>query len=111
MPEAPPLATEHLTRVVDGQTLVADVSIEVRAEEVFVVFGPSGSGKSSLLRLLNRLDEPTGGTVYRRHRLPHDRPAHAPAARRVGAAAAHAHRGHGGGERGVGPDAAGRAGG
>ncbi|CBH25595.1 putative ABC transport system ATP-binding protein [Salinibacter ruber] len=64
MPEAPPLATEHLTRVVDGQTLVADVSIEVRAEEVFVVFGPSGSGKSSLLRLLNRLDEPTGGTVY-----------------------------------------------
>jgi putative ABC transport system ATP-binding protein len=64
MPEAPPLATEHLTRIVDGETLVADVSIEVRAEEVFVVFGPSGSGKSSLLRLLNRLDEPTGGTVY-----------------------------------------------
>ena len=64
MPEAPPLATEHLTRVVDGETLVADVSIEVRAEEVFVVFGPSGSGKTSLLRLLNRLDEPTGGTVY-----------------------------------------------
>ena len=64
MPEAPPLATEHLTRVVDGQTLVADVSSEGRAEEVFVVFGPSGSGKSSLLRLLNRLDEPTGGTVY-----------------------------------------------
>ncbi len=64
MPEVPPLATEHLTRVVDGETLVADVSIEVRAEEVFVVFGPSGSGKSSLLRLLNRLDEPTSGTVY-----------------------------------------------
>ncbi|MCS3639419.1 ABC transporter ATP-binding protein [Salinibacter ruber] len=64
MSEVPPLATEHLTRVVDGETLVADVSIEVRAEEVFVVFGPSGSGKSSLLRLLNRLDEPTGGTVY-----------------------------------------------
>jgi ABC-type methionine transport system ATPase subunit len=27
------------------------------------VVGPSGSGKSSFLRLLNRLDEPTGGTV------------------------------------------------
>lgn len=64
MSEAPPLATEHLTRVVDGEALVEDVSIEVRAEEVFVVFGPSGSGKTSLLRLLNRLDEPTRGTVY-----------------------------------------------
>jgi len=28
------------------------------------VVGPSGSGKSSFLRLLNRLDEPTSGTVY-----------------------------------------------
>ena len=64
MSDRPLLATRNLTRVVDGTTLVSDVSIEVRAEEVFVVFGPSGSGKTSLLRLLNRLDEPTGGTVY-----------------------------------------------
>jgi len=64
MSDAPPLATEHLTRVVDGTTLVENVTIEVQAEEVFVVFGPSGSGKTSLLRLLNRLDEPTDGTVY-----------------------------------------------
>ena len=63
MPRPPLLATRDLTRVVDGQALVADVSIEVQAEEVFVVFGPSGSGKTSLLRLLNRLDEPTRGTV------------------------------------------------
>ena len=64
MPDAPPLATRNLTRVVDGQTLIADVTIEARAEEVFVVFGASGSGKTSLLRLLNRLDEPTSGTVF-----------------------------------------------
>ena len=63
MSDHPLLATRNLTRVVDGTTLVSDVSIEVRAEEVFVVFGPSGSGKTSLLRLLNRLDEPTAGTV------------------------------------------------
>lgn len=64
MTAAPLLATEALTRVVNGKTLVDNVSIDVRAEEVFVVFGPSGSGKTSLLRLLNRLDEPTAGTVY-----------------------------------------------
>ncbi|PSQ75635.1 MAG: choline transporter [Bacteroidetes bacterium QH_6_63_17] len=63
MPDAPPLATRDLTRVVNGQTLVEDITMEVRAEEVFVVFGPSGSGKTSLVRLLNRLDEPTRGTV------------------------------------------------
>ncbi|PQJ34831.1 choline transporter [Salinibacter sp. 10B] len=64
MSDAPaPLATQNLTRVVDGTALVRDVNIEVEAGDVFVVFGPSGAGKSSLLRLLNRLDEPTAGTV------------------------------------------------
>ncbi len=32
--------------------------------EVLAIVGPSGAGKSSFLRLINRLDEPTGGTVY-----------------------------------------------
>jgi len=39
------------------------VTVDVRAGEVLVVVGPSGAGKSSFLRLLNRLDEPTEGTV------------------------------------------------
>jgi putative ABC transport system ATP-binding protein len=43
---------------------VNDVSVEARQGEVLAIFGPSGSGKSSFLRLLNRLDEPTGGTVF-----------------------------------------------
>ncbi len=65
MPDAPPpLAAEHLTRVVDGTPLVDDLSFTVEHGDVFVVFGPSGAGKSTLLRLLNRLDEPTRGTVY-----------------------------------------------
>jgi putative ABC transport system ATP-binding protein len=44
-------------------SIVGDVTVDVRAGEVLVVVGPSGAGKSSFLRLLNRLDEPTGGTV------------------------------------------------
>ena len=58
------LTTEHLTRSVGGLKLVDDISVQVRAGEVLAVVGPSGAGKSSFLRLLNRLDEPTAGTVF-----------------------------------------------
>ena len=58
------LRTEHLGRVVNDKVLVEDATFEVRTGEVLAIVGPSGSGKSSLLRLLNRLDEPTSGTVY-----------------------------------------------
>jgi putative ABC transport system ATP-binding protein len=49
---------------VGDKTLVADATFEVRSGEVVAVVGASGAGKSSLLRLLNRLDEPTSGTVF-----------------------------------------------
>jgi putative ABC transport system ATP-binding protein len=60
----PLLRTEHLTRTVDGRAIVDDISVSLNPAEVLAVVGPSGSGKSSFLRLLNRLDEPTAGTVY-----------------------------------------------
>jgi len=58
------LATEHLSRLAGAVTLVNDISVEFRRRELVAVVGPSGSGKSSFLRLLNRLDEPSSGTVY-----------------------------------------------
>ena len=58
------LTTVHLTREVGSLKIVDDISVEVRPGEVLAIVGPSGSGKSSLLRLLNRLDEPTSGTVF-----------------------------------------------
>lgn len=47
-----------------GQTVLHGVSMTVQAGEVFMLVGPSGSGKSSLLRCLNRLEEPAPGTVF-----------------------------------------------
>jgi putative ABC transport system ATP-binding protein len=52
-----------LTREVNGKRLVDDVSLGVKRGSVVAIVGPSGAGKSSFLRLLNRLDEPTHGTV------------------------------------------------
>ncbi len=39
------------------------INTEIKKGEVVVVIGPSGSGKSTFLRCLNRLEEPTGGTI------------------------------------------------
>jgi len=58
------LRTEKLGRNVPGKVLITDATFEVRTGEILAIVGPSGSGKSSLLRLLNRLDEPTEGNVY-----------------------------------------------
>ncbi len=42
---------------------VHSANFEVEEGEIFVVMGLSGSGKSTLIRCVNRLVEPTGGTV------------------------------------------------
>jgi glycine betaine/proline transport system ATP-binding protein len=48
--------TEHVIAV-------KDVSFEVHENETFVIMGLSGSGKSTLVRCINRLMEPTKGTI------------------------------------------------
>ncbi|MFM1654107.1 glycine betaine/L-proline ABC transporter ATP-binding protein [Brevibacillus sp. B_LB10_24] len=42
---------------------VNNVSFEVKTGEIFVIMGLSGSGKSTIIRLLNRLIEPTAGKI------------------------------------------------
>jgi glycine betaine/proline transport system ATP-binding protein len=42
---------------------INDASFEIREREIFVIMGLSGSGKSTVIRCLNRLIEPTAGSV------------------------------------------------
>ncbi|MDD3311167.1 glycine betaine/L-proline ABC transporter ATP-binding protein ProV [Pseudodesulfovibrio sp.] len=47
-----------------GMTVgVNNASFEIRSGEIFVIMGLSGSGKSTIVRMLNRLIEPTAGRV------------------------------------------------
>ena len=61
------LEARDLSRVVDtpeGPRKVVDgISCGFGTGELYSLLGPSGAGKTSFLRLLNRLDEPTGGSV------------------------------------------------
>jgi putative ABC transport system ATP-binding protein len=58
------LRAEKLGRQVGAKTILSDISFDVAVDDLLGIVGASGSGKSSLLRLLNRLDEPTSGAVY-----------------------------------------------
>lgn len=57
------LALEGLTRRFGGVTAVDGVSMEIARGEMVVLLGGSGSGKTTTLKLINRLLEPTAGTV------------------------------------------------
>ena len=48
---------------VNGKTLVEGVSFSVARGETLVLLGRSGSGKTTTLKLVNRLHEPTEGEV------------------------------------------------
>jgi ABC-type methionine transport system ATPase subunit len=48
----------------DGADLLHDIDLDIPPGRITSVIGPSGSGKSSLLRCLNRLWEPPPGSVF-----------------------------------------------
>jgi multiple sugar transport system ATP-binding protein len=58
------IATDRLTKVFDDGTVAVDeVSIEVSAGEFVALLGPTGCGKSTILRLVAGLEDPTSGHV------------------------------------------------
>jgi phosphonate transport system ATP-binding protein len=47
-----------------GKEILQGVSFSVRPDDFLAIIGPSGAGKSTLIRCINRLVEPSGGTIF-----------------------------------------------
>jgi phospholipid/cholesterol/gamma-HCH transport system ATP-binding protein len=62
MPE-PIIQIKDLTYEIGGRTILDQVNLEVYPREIFVVLGLSGTGKTTLLRLIAGLIRPTAGTI------------------------------------------------
>ena len=58
------IRTENLTKNFGSLEVLKGISTTVRRGEVVSIIGPSGGGKSTFLRCLNLLEEPSGGKVY-----------------------------------------------
>lgn len=54
---------QHLEKKFGKLTVLKDVNIRIKRGEVISVIGPSGTGKSTLLRCLNLLEWPTSGSI------------------------------------------------
>ena len=61
--DAPVIRISHLKKSYGFLEVLKDINADVRRGEVISIIGPSGTGKSTLLRALNLLDPPTGGEI------------------------------------------------
>ncbi|MGL5037535.1 MAG: ATP-binding cassette domain-containing protein, partial [Aeromonas sp.] len=52
-----------LAKVYHGNQVLKSIDLEVKRGEVVAIIGPSGTGKSTLLRCLNLLETPDAGTL------------------------------------------------
>ena len=58
------LRAEGLTKGYDGKIVIDQVSFSVSTGETLVLLGTSGSGKTTCLKMINRLIEPEAGAIY-----------------------------------------------
>lgn len=55
---------ENIVKKYNNKTVIDGFNLEIEAGQLVVFIGPSGCGKTTLLKMINRLLEPTSGTIY-----------------------------------------------
>ena len=63
MGDVPFLEVKNLKKSFGNHEVLKDISLSVKQGEVISIIGSSGSGKSTILRCINLLEEPSGGDI------------------------------------------------
>ena len=63
MTSSPIIETDHLTRTFGDTVAVDELCLQVRQGEIFGLVGPDGAGKTTTIRLLAAIMDPTGGSA------------------------------------------------
>jgi len=63
MTQSPIVSINHLSKYFGRFAALEDVSLDIRAGEIFALLGPSGCGKSTLLRILSGFETPSSGEL------------------------------------------------
>lgn len=58
------IRVEHLKKTYGDLEVLKDVNTTIHKGDIISIIGPSGTGKSTFMRCLNLLDQPTGGKVF-----------------------------------------------
>ena len=57
------IVIDHLVKRYDDYAAVNDISLEIKAGEIFGFLGPNGAGKTSTIKMIMGLMKPTSGTI------------------------------------------------
>ncbi|NLK71895.1 MAG: ABC transporter ATP-binding protein, partial [Clostridiales bacterium] len=55
---------EHIKKYYNNTAVIEDMNLEINEGQLVVLIGPSGCGKTTTLKMINRIIEPTSGTIY-----------------------------------------------
>ncbi len=61
--KAPLVISQLCKEYVRGKMVLKDINLTIQGQSTTAIIGPSGTGKSTLLRCVNRLIEPTSGSI------------------------------------------------
>lgn len=61
---APILSLKHLSKDFGQNKIIKDVNLDIFPKDIISIIGPSGTGKSTTLRCMNLMEEPSSGDIF-----------------------------------------------